>query len=73
MQRDSRSERPQVKTLNGLTIPCENPGCGQPAGFLFRTGKGPISVYCERHACEVAARLGIELPESVERVLRAGW
>lgn len=63
----------QVKTLNGLTIPCEIQGCGHSAAYLFRTGRGPISAFCEYHAEESAVRHGIELPEPRERVLRAGW
>jgi hypothetical protein len=73
MQKNPRSEHPQVKSLNGLTVACEVPGCGEAAGYLFRTGRGPISVYCETHAAESAEHHGIELPESREKVLRAGW
>jgi len=73
MPRDPRGERPQVKALNGLTIMCEVQSCGRPAEYLFRTGRGPISAFCERHAEESADRYGVELPEPRERVLRAGW
>lgn len=73
MRNDPRNEQPQVKSLNGLTIACEIPGCGRPANYIFRTGHGPITVYCEYHAQESATRQGIELPESREKVLRAGW
>lgn len=73
MTKSLRDEHPKVKTLNGLTIMCEVQGCGRPAGYLFRTGHGPISVFCELHADESATRFGIELPESSEKVLRAGW
>jgi len=73
MRIDHRNDRPQVKTLNGLTITCEFSGCRRPANYIFRTGHGPITVYCEYHAAEAATRQGIELPESREKVLRAGW
>ena len=73
MLKTSRGDRPQVKSLNGLNIPCEIQGCGRPAGFLFRTGRGPISALCEFHAQESATRQGIEMPEDCEKVLRAGW
>jgi len=59
--------------LNGLTIMCEHQGCEQPAGYLFRTGRGPISAYCRDHGREKAARLGVPLPESIEKALAAGW
>lgn len=73
MPKDLCADRPQVKALNGLTIICEMQGCDQPAGFLFRTGRGPITAFCERHASESAKRQGIRLPEPREKVLRAGW
>lgn len=73
MTKAARAEGPQVKTLNGLNMVCEVHGCGRPAGFLFRTGRGPISALCDYHAAESALRQGIELPEHCEKVLRAGW
>jgi len=73
MRNVSRRERPQVKALNGVTMMCEAPGCGRSASYIFRAGRGPITVYCDYHASETATRQGIELPESCEKVLRAGW
>lgn len=74
MTKQLRGERPQVKTLKGLNIVCEANGCGKTAGFLFRTGRGPISAWCQDHAQEAAARQGVELPENCdERALLAGW
>jgi hypothetical protein len=67
------SERTEVKVLNPQSMNCEAKGCKKPAGYLFRTGDGPIQAYCERHADESAKRFGINLPECSERVLRAGW
>jgi hypothetical protein len=67
------SERTEVKVLNPQSITCEAKGCEKPAGYLFRTGDGPIEAYCERHANESAKRHGIHLPERCERVLRAAW
>lgn len=73
MHADSRRDLPQIKALNGLTMMCEVQGCRQPAGYLFRTGGGPISAFCESHATESALRQGVPLPEPREKVLRAGW
>jgi hypothetical protein len=68
-----REHPTKVKVLNGLTIFCEHQGCEMPAGYLFRTGGGPIAAYCQQHAQEKAPRLGVTLPESVEKALTAGW
>jgi len=68
-----REHPTKVKLLNGLTIMCEHQGCETPAGYLFRTGNGPISAYCTDHAQKKAALLGVKLPESVEKALTAGW
>jgi len=57
----------------GKGIGCEAGGCEQSAAFLFRTGEGPINAFCELHASEKGAKLGISLPERSSRVLRAGW
>jgi len=63
--------RPKVKILNTPTMHCDVPGCGHKAGFLFRTGDGPIQALCESHASESASRYGVPLPKSVVQVLRA--
>jgi hypothetical protein len=68
-----REHPTKIKMLNGLTIMCEHQGCDQPAGYLFRTGGGPISAYCRTHAQERAQRLDVSLPEPVEKTLTAGW
>jgi hypothetical protein len=68
-----REHPTKVKVLNGLTIFCEQPGCEKPAGFLFRTGGGPISAYCREHAQEKAPRVGVTLPEPFEKALTTGW
>ena len=68
-----REHTTKVKVLNGLTIFCEHRGCEHPAGFLFRTGGGPISAYCLEHAREKAPRVGVTLPESFEKALASGW
>jgi hypothetical protein len=68
-----REHPTKIKVLNGLTIFCEHPGCESPAGYLFRTGGGPISAYCREHSQENAARLGVTLPDSVHKTLAAGW
>ena len=68
-----RENPTKIKLLNGLTIICEHADCEQPAGYLFRTGGGPISAYCREHAREKAARLDVALPEPVEKALSAGW
>jgi hypothetical protein len=68
-----REHSTKVKVLNGLTIFCEHQGCESPAGYLFRTGGGPISAYCRAHAQEKAARTGVILPERVEKAIAAGW
>ena len=73
MRNVPRSERPQVKALNGVTMTCEAPGCTEAASYIFRTGRGPITVFCDFHAAEAATRKGIDLPERCEKVLRAGW
>jgi hypothetical protein len=65
-------ERTQVKSLNGVSMMCEVSGCESSAGYLFRSGNGPIAAYCERHGREAAARQGLRLPERVEKAL-AGW
>ena len=67
------SDRTEIKILNPQGIACEVKGCEQLAGFLFRTGEGPICAYCEMHGSEMAAKLGVSLPERQHRVLRAGW
>jgi hypothetical protein len=54
-------------------IGCEARGCEQSAAFLFRTGEGPLKAFCELHASETGAKLGISLPVCSYRVLRAGW
>jgi hypothetical protein len=68
-----REHPTKVKVLNGLTMFCEHPGCEDPAGFLFRTGGGPISAYCRDHAQERAPRVGVTLPEPVGKALTTGW
>jgi len=68
-----REHPTKVKVLNGLTIFCEHAGCEKPAGFLFRTGAGPISAYCREHAQEKAPRAGVTLPEPFEKALTTGW
>ena len=68
-----REHPTKVKVLNGLTIFCENAGCERPAGFLFRTGGGPISAFCPDHAKERAIRVGVTLPEPFEKALTTGW
>jgi hypothetical protein len=68
-----REHPTKVKVLNGLTIMCEHQGCEKPAGYLFRTGSGPISAYCRDHADEKASCLSVTLPESVQKALSAGW
>jgi hypothetical protein len=67
-----REHLTKIKLLNGLTIMCEHQGCDKPAGYLFRTGGGPISAYCRDHAREKASRLDVSLPEPVEKAL-AAW
>ena len=64
--------RPKIKILNGSSMRCDVPGCGQKAAFLFRTGEGPIQALCDNHAGESASRLGIALPQSIVHVLRMG-
>jgi hypothetical protein len=59
----------KITVLNRLTITCESEGCEGPARFLFRTGVGPISANCDRHAHELASRMSISLPEPVDRAL----
>jgi hypothetical protein len=54
-------------------IGCQAPGCEESAAFLFRKGKGPINAFCESHAGETAAKIGVSLPERSHRVLSAGW
>jgi hypothetical protein len=68
-----REHPTKVKVLNGLTIICEHHGCESPAGYLFRTGGGPISAYCREHSLDKAARIGVALPEPVEKAIAAGW
>ena len=70
----SISERTDITLLGpqGTGIGCEARGCKQPAMFLFRTGEGPIDAFCELHAFETGAKLGISLPERAHRVLHAG-
>jgi hypothetical protein len=51
---------------------CDVPGCGRTAGFLFRTGNGPIKAFCDAHASESASKIGVPLPKSVVQVLRMG-
>ena len=67
------SDRTEVKVLNPQSITCEAKGCEHPAGYLFRTGDGPIKALCEKHSADAAKKLGVALPERFERVLRAGW
>jgi len=62
-----------IKILRGVTIYCQKNGCGQPATHLFRSGKGPICAYCERHAEEESSRIGLPLPMDKAKVLHAGW
>ena len=67
-----RSDRPQVKSLNGVSMMCEVAGCQSAAEFLFRSGNGPIAAYCDLHAKESASRQGLRLPERTEKIL-AAW
>jgi len=53
---------PQVRIFRAGTVFCQWDRCHAPATHLFRTDKGPVVVYCERHAKAEARRLGIELP-----------
>jgi hypothetical protein len=68
-------ERTEITLLapQGTGIRCEARGCKQPAAFLFRTGEGPIDAFCELHASEKSAKLGVSVPERSHRVLSAGW
>lgn len=68
-----REHPTKVKVLNGLTIMCEHQGCEMAAGYLFRTGSGPISAYCRDHAREKAVHLSVVLPDTVRKALSAGW
>jgi len=63
--------RTKIKVLNSPSILCDLRGCERKAEFLFRTEGGPISAFCETHAEESASRLGVNLPLSVNKVLRA--
>ena len=51
---------------------CERQDCGNRAHFLFRTGKGPITAYCDAHAEKEARRFGLALPEDVMESLLRG-
>ena len=64
--------RTKIKVLNSPSILCDLNGCEQKATYLFRTGSGPISAFCERHAEEAAAPTGVVLPMPMVKVLRAG-
>jgi hypothetical protein len=71
----SISKRTEITLLGPQVagIRCEARGCEQPAAFLFRTGEGPIDAFCELHASETGAKLGVSVPELPRRVLSAGW
>jgi hypothetical protein len=62
----------KIKLLNGTTVYCDSHGCNRKAGYLFRTGEGPIEALCEVHASEAACKIGVPLPESAVQVLRMG-
>jgi hypothetical protein len=60
----------KVKILGPTSlIRCERMNCVVLARFLFRTGAGRISAYCEYHAKDAAEMAGVPLPNP--RVLDA--
>jgi hypothetical protein len=61
-----------VKVLNESVIFCDRQNCGNRAHFLFRSGRGPITAYCDAHAEGEAARIGVTLPEDVMETLLRG-
>jgi hypothetical protein len=61
-----------VKVLNESVIFCDRQECGNRAHFLFRSGRGPITAYCDTHAEREAVRLGVPLPEDIMETLVRG-
>ena len=73
MVKEARHERTHIRVLGSPSVICHQDGCEEPASFLFRTGDGPIAGYCEVHARQEATRLGMSLPDTPMKVLRANW
>jgi hypothetical protein len=62
--------RTKIKILSDTTMHCDVEGCGSKAGYLFRSGDGPIQALCDTHAIESASQMGVDLPDSMVRVLQ---
>jgi hypothetical protein len=62
----------EVKVLSESAIPCDRQNCDNRAHFLFRSGRGPITAYCDTHAEREAVRFGVALPEDIMETLMRG-
>ena len=62
----------EVKVLSESVFPCDRKECGNHAHFLFRSGRGPITAYCDTHAERESVRLGVALPEDIMESLVRG-
>jgi len=64
----------KIKTLDGESVLCEDPGCGKPAVYLF-SQTAPVVMYiayCGAHGLRFAERLRLALPQTRLRAERSG-
>ena len=56
----------KIKTLDGSSVLCEDPGCGKPAVYLFSQTYPVVafSVYCDAHGLRFAEPLRLTLPQT---------
>lgn len=73
MAEEARPKQTRIRLLGSRSVMCHHNGCEQPASFLFRIDAGPIKAYCNVHANQQAARLGLSLPEPPMKVLTTKW
>ena len=55
----------KIKTLDGRSVLCEDPGCGKPAVYLFSQSSPAVlyTAYCDSHGLRFAERLRVALPK----------